>query len=460
MAIENALKPAPLSASIVHHTDPFLPIDRAAKALERNIQAFLDAQSEGLSAGLGSGAQDDFSSNGSLTPTPSTSTPHSLARPKIIPVRQPQKKRISLTGARKGLAKSMKEFVLVKQEEIKVLNEEEIRREQALRSVDLFETKRAGLKDQIAKIQNEAGTRHVNSLKAEAENLESEIKRLEDELAEKRARHRHLINQANQTENSVQSKLSSFEASLKMLDSEIKTFLKRPPIEQSLQAGEHHAVSAGDFYTINPKRRTLDLAKDHWVGEGAMLRDRKQDVAAEIAALKAGSDIWRRIVTEINDFEKWLQKETRELSNIQPAGPIDMSSALTRMDGLIDLLEQQYQFAEENGWNLLLCCIGAELEAFREGKALLSRTLGLVQENGDGGSQGTPESELIEYGGANETDQDLGGSNESLKATLLAMDGANDEPLQGIVMSQGPGADSRSESEDEGPGPDFLISHE
>jgi hypothetical protein len=459
MAVESPLKPAPLSASIVHHTDPFLPIDRAARALERNIQAFLDAQSEGLSAGLGSGAQDDFSSNGSLTPTPSTSTLQSLTRPKIIPIRQPQKKRISLTGARKGLAKSIKEFVLVKQEEIKVLNEEEARREQALRSVDHFETKRAGLKDQIAKIQNEAGARHVNNLKAEAENLESEIKRLEDELAEKRARHRHLINQVHQTENSVQSKLSSFEASLKMLDSEIKTFLKSPPIEQSLQAGERHTMSAGDFYSLNPKRRTLDLAKDHWIGERAILRDRKQDVAAEIAALKAGSDIWRRIVTEISDFEKWLQKETREFSTSQPASPVGMSSALVRMDGLIDLLEQQYHFAEENGWNLLLCCIGAELEAFREGKALLLQTLGLVQENGDGSSQGTLESELIEYRGANENGRGLSGSNESLRATLLAMDGTNDEPPHEII-SLGPGVDSRSESEDEGPGPDFLISHE
>jgi hypothetical protein len=190
-----------------------------------------------------------------------------------------------------------------------------------------------------------------------------------------------------------------------------------------------------------------------------MLRDRKQDVAAEIAALKAGSDIWRRIVTEISSFEKWLQKETRELSNTQSAGPIDMSSTLTRMDGLIDLLEQQYQFAEENGWNLLLCCIGAELEAFREGKALLSRTLGLVQENDDGGSQGTLEGELIQYHVANKNSRSLDGSNESLKATLLAMGGVNDGPPQGII-SQGPGADSRSESEDEGPGPDFLISHE
>jgi hypothetical protein len=173
MATRNTLQPAPLSASIVHHTDPFLPIDRAAKALERNIQSFLDAQSEGLLAGLGSGAQDDFSSNGSLTPTPSTSTPPSVARPKTIPIRQPQPKKVTLTGARKGLVRAMKEFVLLKEEELKVLSEQERRREQALRKVKVFEDKKAGLGNQIAEIKNEEGAQLANSIKAEAENLES-----------------------------------------------------------------------------------------------------------------------------------------------------------------------------------------------------------------------------------------------------------------------------------------------
>ena len=445
-----------MSASIIHHTDPFLPIDRAAKALERNIQSFLDAQSEGLSAGLGSGAQDDVSSNGTLTPTPSTPTPPSVARPKIIPVSQPQKKRITLKGARRGLARSMREFVLLKEEELRVLNEQERRRAQAIRKVEFFEDKKVGLSNQIAEINNEEGAQLARSLEAEAENLESEIKRLEDELAEKKARHRHLISQANQRESSVQSKLSSFETSMKMLDSEIKTFLKQPPIDQSLHVGEYDAGVAGDFYALNPKRRTLDLAKEHWREEEATLGDRKQDVTVEIAALKEGGENWRMTVIEIQNFETWFRNE---LSGTQSDGPNDMSKMLRRMDGIINMLQGRYRQAEDNAWNLLVCCIGAELEAYREGKALLSRTLGLVQQNGEGDSQGPPETELIQYGGGNESDRALHGSNESLNATLLAMDGVTDgRPEQ--MPSHAPGADSRSESEDEGPGPDFLISHD
>jgi hypothetical protein len=458
MAIRSTLQPAPLSASIVHHSDPFLPIDRAAKALERNIQSFLDAQSEGLLAGLGSGAQDDLSSNGSLTPTPSTSTPPRVARPKTIPIRQPPQKRVTLMGARKGLLRSMKEFVLLKEEELKVLNEQGRRREQAIRKAIVLEDKKAGLSNQIAEIKNEEGAQLANSIKAEAENLESEIKRLEDELTEKKARHRHLISQASQRESSVQSKLSSFETSMKMLDSEIKSFLKQPPIEQTLLVGDNEAVPAGDFYSLNPKRRTLGLAKHHWQGEGAMLRDRKKDVTAEMTALREGSETWRDIVTEISNFEKWLQKQTNELSRIQSDGRNDMSSAPTCIDSMINMLEQRNQLAEKRGWNLLVCAIGAELEAFREGKALLSRTLGLASENGED-SQGTPESELIQYDGVNENGGGSHGSNESLKATMLAMNGALDiRPRE--MQSRDSMPDSRSESEDEGPGPDFLISHD
>jgi hypothetical protein len=458
MAMKNTLQPAPLSASMVHHTDPFLPIDRAAKALERNIQSFLDAQSEGLLAGLGSAAQDDFSSNGSLTPTPSTSTPTSMARPKTIPIRQPPQKRVTLTGARKGLLRSMKDFALLKEEELKVLNEQERRREQAIRKVKVFEDKKAGLSKQISEIENEEGAQLVHSIKAEAENLESEIKRLEDELAEKKARHRHLISQASQRESAVQSKLSSFEASMKILDSEIRQFLKQPPIEQSLVVGEDDTVAAGDFYALTPKRRTLDLAKDHWQGEEAMLRDRKKDVAAERAALREGSKMWREIVTEINSFEMWLRKQTHELSRTQSAGPNDIADTLTRVDNMIGMLEQRYQSAEENGWNLLVCCIGAELEAFNEGKKLLSQTVGLAQANGEGGSRRSADSDLLQYKSASENDEGSHGSNESLKATMLAMDAALDTGLLQMPSQESVPA-SHSESEDEGPGPDFLISH-
>ena len=450
------LQPAPLSASIIHHNDPFLPIDRAAEALERNIQSFLDAQSEGLLAGLGSEAQDDVSSNGTLTPTASTPTPPSAARLKIIPVRQPQKKRITLRAARRGLAKSMEEFVHLKEEELHVLSEQEWRREQAIRKIKLFEDKKAGLSNQIADIKSEEGAQLANSLKAEAENLESEIKRLEDELAEKRARHRYIMSQAIQRESSLQSTLSSFEASMKLLDSEIKKFLNQPPIQQSWQVGDNDSVVAGYFYALNPKRRTLDLAKEQWRGEEVLLRERKRDVTAELAALKEGGEVWRDTAAEIQSFETWFREA---LSGTQLDGPNGRSRALRRLGDLIITLERRYRQAEDNGWNILVCCIGAELEACREGKAVLSRTLGIVPENGAEGGAGTSETELIQYSGGSKDGGALHGSNESLKATLLAMDGPTDDRLPQTPHLV-PGSYSRSESEDEGPGPDLLVSRD
>ena len=458
MSGKTTLQPAPLSTSILHHSDPFLPIDRAAKALERNIQSFLDAQSEGLSAGLGAAAQDDVSSNGSLTPTPSTSTATNKARPKTIPIRQPPQKKITLAGARRGLLRSMKDFALLKEEELKVLKEQAGRREQAIRKVNTFEDKKAGLSNQISGIKKDEGARLVHSIIAEAEQLESEIKRLEDELAEKKARHRRLVSQASQRDSSVQSKLSSFEASMRMLDSEIRQFLKQPPIEQSLVVGEGDAVVVRDFYALNPKRRTLDLAKDHWQGEEAMLRDRKKDVTAELAALKEGSQMWHEIVSEINSFETWLRKQTHELSRAQSTNPNDVADALTRIDDMINMLQQRYQSAEENGWNLLVCCVGAELEAFNEGKKLLSQALGLAQAHGEEGSRRSPDGDLLQYKSASGDDGALHGSNESLQATMLAMDGRLDKELLKMPSPELVPA-SHSESEDEGPGPDFLISH-
>ena len=136
-----SLKAAPLSASIVHHDDPFLPVERAAYSLQRNIQAFLDAQSEGLIASVG--GEDDFSSVGSPTPTPSIATPtRSHAGLKTVPVRQPPAKKITLRGARKGLARAMEDFAQLKDEELRIIDTETRNRTSALQRSRQFEGKK------------------------------------------------------------------------------------------------------------------------------------------------------------------------------------------------------------------------------------------------------------------------------------------------------------------------------
>jgi hypothetical protein len=47
------------------------------------------------------------------------------------------------------------------------------------------------------------------------------------------------------------------------------------------------------------------------------------------------------------------------------------------MDNVMGFLDQRLQEAEDKDWKLLICCIGAELEAFREGREILMQASGL-----------------------------------------------------------------------------------
>jgi pyruvate kinase len=52
-----------------------------------------------------------------------------------------------------------------------------------------------------------------------------------------------------------------------------------------------------------------------------------------------------------------------------------MFAQLDKMRAVIEGLEERLHVAEENGWNLLICAIGAELEAFRQAEGMLREAL-------------------------------------------------------------------------------------
>ena len=348
----------------------------------------------------------------------------------------------------------MNEFALLKQEEVKVLDAQLRDRDAAIDGAEEFEKKRSGLEIQIGEIKGQSDNDNAKKLRAEAEKLDMEIRQLEEELLQMKAQYRRLVDKANQTESAMQSRLSSFNASLGIVDSEIARFLKRPPIEQSLQIPGFEA-SVEDFYALHPQRRTLAMAKDHWQEEKVIIQRRKEDVEAEKEALNDGSGIWRQVTEEINAFEKLLREQTQKLSQSQGGGAEDMSRVLARMDNTMEFLERQFQHAQDRGWNLLVCCVGAELEAFREGKSLLVNTLGLVQEGEEHALQGE---ELTQYSGAT-NGAVANGSNESLNDTLREMTAENADSRPAGPPPAKTQIDSRSESEDDDPGPAFLISH-
>lgn len=371
---------SPLSASIGHHDNPFLAVERAAKALQRTIQSYLDAQSDGLHASLADTGPDDHSSVGSPTPTPSTATPsRSSSLPKTVPVRQPVPRKITLRGARRGLSKAMEEFAQLRQEELGIIDSESASRQSALKRGKRFQEKRSSLIREMDSIRGEDSATQATTYRQEADKIKTEIQAIEATLFELRARYRQLITQADQHENTIDSKLSSYKSSLSMVENDMKQFLRHPPVDHTLPLFEESSPSQGSMYALKPERRTLEMAQDQWTAERELLAHRKADVETERQALQEGVKIWREATRRISEFEKTLRHALRH-PPVTTTGSAESSSSnyedqhsalLSQLNDLIASLQADLATAESNSWNLLICCLGAELEALDQGRILL-----------------------------------------------------------------------------------------
>jgi hypothetical protein len=406
----------------------------------------------------------------------------------------------------------MHEFASLKQQEQRIIEAQVREREDALKTVEAFQSKHEGIQSEIASISSENGARTAGHLRAEANRLDIEIRELENRLFEMKARHRHVIGEAEQLENSVQSKLSSYNASLELLDKDIKRFLARPPIIQpssGIARSPVDGIGVENFYALNPKRRTLQMATEHWREEQEDLKRRKEAIELEMTALQEGGKVWRKVVTEIQAFEKDLKIQMQKLSIgtiSQHERDDGMTTLLSGMDNVMGFLDQRLQEAEDKDWKLLICCIGAELEAFREGREILIQASGLrdthapeegelggVLDNQRGGDAATPSTSTAPKSLIDpfphqpqvslnpQDEQSPGDYGRGSGSTILSnplrpnpskvdTDGTRAEhdllPNQARTETETgevPRFDSRSSSselsENDDPGPDFLISH-
>jgi len=423
------LKPLPIRAS-AHHQDPLLYIDRQTKHIERNLQVLIDAQSEGLLAGLSGPQQND---------TPS------LSDSKVtVPVRQPAPKKIGLRAAREGIFKSIYDLLKLREEERELLGFRDGERKDALIEVDKFSSKKSGLEEAISSIRNNRDSQRSTDLKDEARTLESEIHELETRLYEMKAKHRHVVQEISEIENSVESKLSSYNASLSLVESNIRKYLQNPPLQPLSPTADEPT-----FYSLHPKRRTLDMAREHWAAEQERLHKRQSEVDTEIQALEAGGGVWKQVVTEVTGFEKRLRSEMRRSIQTQsqvleadgPSGnKVEDGRAQTIIDDLqatTQRIEGQLELAEERDWKLLMCCIGAELEALREAREMLLDVFN---------AQESPENKNPDPNGH--------GHHDDPPADPLGVD--NPEPPEDLLRDTGDHRHDTTDEDDE-PDPAWLL---
>ena len=433
-----------MTAVQLPHSNALIAISRQEAHLQSTLQHFLDAQSDGLLAGLTSRPpQDETSTTGSRTPTTTHSSPGGPGKPRsIIPVRQPPKKKVGLKAARRGIARAISDLASLKFEEGRMIEVELSERAQVLSTVQQFEAKMGGLKGHINRIQSEDKTRKVEELKGEERALGQEIQELETRLWEMKAKHRQLLQEIEGLDNSVQSKLSSYRSALVLAEKESRTFIERPPIQGSI------TTSIPGLWSLPVERRTLQMVRDQYADEQDLLRKRFDDVETERVALADGSGIWHDVVDEVTGVEILLREEMREMQaplvrengNGNAIG--GMRKILNHMSKARSRITSKLEISEARDWKLLICCIGAELEAMNEGQSVLQRALEAAERSGGG--------EYVSKDGNTPVMGARSVSSVELSARLEELGKQNQAEPRGIS--------DRSEDEDDGPGPDLLIS--
>lgn len=427
----------------VPQSDALLSLSRQEAHLQNTIQSLLDAQSEGLLAGLGGGTvQDEGSSVGSRTPTTGSSTRLQKSR-SPVPIRQPAKKKLGLRGARRGISRAISDLAELKGQELRLLEDETFQRKEVVDTIQNFQRKSTGLQERIRDIESEDASRRVEDLTGEATALDTEIHDMETKLYEMKARQRHLLREIDGLNNSVQSKLSSYKSALAIAEKDIKRFLARPSLEGATVTG----TPKDGIWALSKERRTLEMARDHYTDEQASLHTHMSAASAEQVALQEGAEVWEEVVQEVNSVEKLLREEMQkmqapdrllETSGEQRDASPGMKMILKSMQKARARIEEKIDLAETKGWKLLVVCIGAELEAMVEGMSVLEGALEAA-----GGAQEVAEGEQVEQ----RNGVSLGKEAES--GVLARVATHEDEPPCELLGR---------EDEDDGPGADLLIS--
>ena len=436
--------PSNMTAVQALHSDALIAISRQEAHLQSTIQHLLDAQSEGLLAGLAGGpSPDGKSSTGSRTPTTAYSNPRGPSKPRsIVPVRQPPRKSVGLKGARRGIARAISELASLKNEEGRILEGELSERAGILDTVQRFESKMVGLKGHIDSIESEDTTRKVEDLKGEERVLDQEIQELETKLWDMKARHRHLLQEIEGLDNSVQSKLSSYQSALMLAEKQSRKYLERPPIRGNM------TTTFTGLWTLPVERRTLQMVREQYADEQDVLRKRFGDVETERGALEDGFEIWNEVIEEINGVERLLREEMHGMQ--APLVAEDgKGNAIRGMRKILDHMSKarsrimsKLEVSEARDWKLLVCCIGAELEAMNEGQIVLQDALEAAERSG-----GT---EFVSTEG-----------NAPIRSTASVSPVELSARLEGLGkqdQAEPRGISDRSEDEEDGPGSDLLIS--
>ncbi|KAL8849705.1 MAG: hypothetical protein Q9221_005315 [Calogaya cf. arnoldii] len=412
-------------------TATLLALARQEAHLQSHIQYLLDVQSDRLLEGLG--GTEDTASSKPRPSNPNTAHDHH-ASSKAATTQTPP----TLQGARRQIGKAISDLHALKQQNADIVAADLDRARDEGKRVTVIRTKRTRLEATIRELEAEPESLELDKLAIEEESLGHEIQGLENRLMELRARREDVRRRLQEGRNRREARVSSWRGSLEILAREEGEVVGRKlALVEGTGKGKGKGKEGGkgeSVWDLPIKRRTLAMVGEFHERESEALKRRLEGVELESRALEEGGRVWEDVVGEVGMVERMLEGEMKGLADSGNGDGSDgeerridgMKRVLKTMARVRETVGAKLKMAEEKGWNLLVVCVGAELEALMEGEEVLRSVLEV-------------------QGGSEHSQRDVG------------MDGVNGSSRG--AEQQMTGAKSMVEdTEDDEPGPELLLS--
>lgn len=322
--------------------------------------------------------------------------PYATSDGDLIPLRQPiETKTPGLRSIRAGLAEAMKSLAELRREELDYIDDALKKRESVLYLLDKLSAKSLAIHSEMEALHNglEASLdKELCELEESYSNVEQQIDELNENLKGLQDQQRRLRIQMQEVTCKRDARLSGYRGALEAVNSDLRILVRQPsilPLDPYLQSmtdnGDWRGLSSTAtirFSSLPRELKSPELAKMKWETEILTLQKRRLQIDHDRIALEEGLVLWTKVITFVSEFETELWHMVRhgvDFSLPKSNNAIcqqDLSpSPMDSMDVVFAQLEQALDTAESRGWKLLICSIGAELEAFKEAREVLTELL-------------------------------------------------------------------------------------
>ncbi|KAI4149978.1 MAG: hypothetical protein LQ340_004328 [Diploschistes diacapsis] len=499
-------------------SDTLSAVSRQMSYVQQELQELLDAQSTGLLLGLGKEPLEEpvlanqkpawvsvrapsWSPHG---PTRLLSLP---ASPSALRRRGQDVPAMSLRKTRSSIHRALLQLSDLKASESSALA---VQHESLITFLSLLEnlaSKKEGIENSIRNIEFDYSGRALGpgrdtqpsnstspiGLRDEEDRLSAEIHSFETRIYEMKARLAYVRRLRQAQDNKLAARVSSWKGALVEVDKSIqREVLQGRGLEgvyPSLRSTGRRKKDGQGVWALPHERRTTELVKEEVHGKAEEIAERRDGAEKEGRACAAGAKAWESILKKVEAVERKMSHEMQMSSLSKTAegeGLVEDASSEEdgHMKGVLSLmvltikdLGQELASAQRKGWNLLICAIGAELEALKEGRDMLLDAVQVARpplygSQDPGGSMGTTGSRFSDHthnpaptSKMPGHSQPNGGQDGVDSYALIdhaapgRLNTAENEPAVEMKSFDGHGRSFHDGEDDDEPGPEFLVEH-